>query len=293
MSKILKGLTESRNIRYPEDPDEYNAMFGGKRKSIDTRSDDESDYDPMDDLYRKQDKSKQEYNKQVKVDYLNKEGTAPNGERFNNIFYIQATSPLQIDNEIRKFKDSHWGAKQIVDVKKEDNTALVFIIDKHKHGYWKPWKDTESIEESTSIEKFQKVLEGIDKNQLADVLYNKLDSRYPDIVSNYGHEVVGDTIMNIVSNQRLNHETISTLNLNTLIKAIIKRLESSRNVSEEQRVHWYVSKDILDETSQISEKWSKKYKDSINCSNPKGFSQKAHCAGKKKNESAIMKGLKL
>jgi len=31
------------------------------------------------------------------------------------------------------------------------------------------------------------------------------------------------------------------------------------------------------------EKWSKKYKKSINCSNPKGFSQKAHCAGKKKH----------
>ena len=28
--------------------------------------------------------------------------------------------------------------------------------------------------------------------------------------------------------------------------------------------------------------WSKKYKKSINCSNPKGFSQKAHCAGRKK-----------
>jgi hypothetical protein len=34
----------------------------------------------------------------------------------------------------------------------------------------------------------------------------------------------------------------------------------------------------------IIEKWSKKYKSSINCSSPKGFSQKAHCAGKKKNE---------
>ena len=44
--------------------------------------------------------------------------------------------------------------------------------------------------------------------------------------------------------------------------------------------------------AQLDEKWSKKYKDSINCSNPKGFSQKAHCAGKQKNESAVMKGLK-
>ena len=33
---------------------------------------------------------------------------------------------------------------------------------------------------------------------------------------------------------------------------------------------------------QITEKWSQKYKSSINCSNPKGFSQKAHCAGRKK-----------
>lgn len=35
---------------------------------------------------------------------------------------------------------------------------------------------------------------------------------------------------------------------------------------------------------QLDEKWSQEYKDSINCSNPKGFSQKAHCAGQKKNE---------
>ena len=31
-------------------------------------------------------------------------------------------------------------------------------------------------------------------------------------------------------------------------------------------------------------KWSKKYKKSINCANPKGFSQKAHCAGRKKKK---------
>lgn len=37
----------------------------------------------------------------------------------------------------------------------------------------------------------------------------------------------------------------------------------------------------------ITEKWSQKYKNSINCSNPKGFSQKAHCAGKKKTNESI------
>ena len=34
--------------------------------------------------------------------------------------------------------------------------------------------------------------------------------------------------------------------------------------------------------TQVNEKWSAKYKSSINCASPKGFSQKAHCAGRKK-----------
>jgi hypothetical protein len=38
-------------------------------------------------------------------------------------------------------------------------------------------------------------------------------------------------------------------------------------------------------TKPKNEEWSDKYKSSIDCNNPKGFSQKAHCAGKKKNEN--------
>jgi hypothetical protein len=41
------------------------------------------------------------------------------------------------------------------------------------------------------------------------------------------------------------------------------------------------------EESQLDEKKSKKYKSSINCSHPKGFSQKAHCAGKKKHNESV------
>ena len=33
---------------------------------------------------------------------------------------------------------------------------------------------------------------------------------------------------------------------------------------------------------EVTEKWSEKYKKSIDCNNPKGFSQKAHCQGRKK-----------
>ena len=35
---------------------------------------------------------------------------------------------------------------------------------------------------------------------------------------------------------------------------------------------------------ELTEKWSQKYKKSIDCNNPKGFSQKAHCQGKKKKD---------
>lgn len=41
---------------------------------------------------------------------------------------------------------------------------------------------------------------------------------------------------------------------------------------------------LLEEVQIIEEEWSEKYKRSIDCKNPKGFSQKAHCQGKKKNE---------
>jgi hypothetical protein len=34
----------------------------------------------------------------------------------------------------------------------------------------------------------------------------------------------------------------------------------------------------------LTEKWTRKYKKSINCNNPKGFSQKAHCAGRRKRK---------
>ena len=40
-------------------------------------------------------------------------------------------------------------------------------------------------------------------------------------------------------------------------------------------------------TARLNEKWSKKYKKSIDCNNPKGFSQKAHCAGRKKKENVM------
>jgi predicted kinase len=47
---------------------------------------------------------------------------------------------------------------------------------------------------------------------------------------------------------------------------------------------WKGLKEEEDET--LDEKWSEKYKKSIDCNNPKGFSQKAHCKGRLKEEES-------
>jgi hypothetical protein len=48
-------------------------------------------------------------------------------------------------------------------------------------------------------------------------------------------------------------------------------------------------KNTNEATEELDEKWSAKYKRSIDCSHPKGFSQRAHCQGRKKTEEEIMK----
>ena len=54
-------------------------------------------------------------------------------------------------------------------------------------------------------------------------------------------------------------------------------------------IEYLIKKILLEEVQnqdnlELDEKWSEKYKKSINCNNPKGFSQRAHCQGRKKKE---------
>lgn len=58
----------------------------------------------------------------------------------------------------------------------------------------------------------------------------------------------------------------------------IWELDLERPLSEE------VKSTVLANIKLATEAWSEKYKRSINCNNPKGFSQRAHCQGRKKNE---------
>lgn len=53
------------------------------------------------------------------------------------------------------------------------------------------------------------------------------------------------------------------------------------------------AKEWIASQKKVNEKWSAKYKRSINCNNPKGFSQRAHCQGRKKkaNEQYVIRAL--
>jgi hypothetical protein len=56
-------------------------------------------------------------------------------------------------------------------------------------------------------------------------------------------------------------------------------------VKEIQKQFVDILKNYVDtNTEEINERWSQKYKKSIDCNNPKGFSQRAHCQGRKKKE---------
>jgi hypothetical protein len=57
----------------------------------------------------------------------------------------------------------------------------------------------------------------------------------------------------------------------------------SENATDEE-IDYALLLEQLESIEVIEEKWSEKYKRSINCKHPKGFSQKAHCQGRKKNE---------
>jgi cytidyltransferase-like protein len=61
---------------------------------------------------------------------------------------------------------------------------------------------------------------------------------------------------------------------------------TQQNPQLAQNVVGMLDQAILGNTNEdadyLDEKWSQKYKSSINCNNPRGFSQRAHCAGRKK-----------
>ena len=73
-------------------------------------------------------------------------------------------------------------------------------------------------------------------------------------------------------------EVLATKYVHPDVDKILKKYEKRAKAKSRMGYHSMMAYPYRVE----GKKWSKKYKKSINCSNPKGFSQKAHCAGRKK-----------
>ena len=68
------------------------------------------------------------------------------------------------------------------------------------------------------------------------------------------------------------------------IQAAVAMEQRAREMgkSSEAAVYRKFINTMKEKTKKMNEGWSDKYKKSIDCNNPKGFSQRAHCQGKKK-----------
>ena len=88
-----------------------------------------------------------------------------------------------------------------------------------------------------------------------DIMINEFDSNMVNDVLNNGHDWADD------------HITEAKVNIDQVFDFFMNKLKNEDGE--------YIS-------NMLEEKWSEKYKKSIDCNNPKGFSQRAHCKGKLK-----------
>ena len=65
-------------------------------------------------------------------------------------------------------------------------------------------------------------------------------------------------------------------------KSLDKAFSSLPELNSDIMMDGIKYRDMVKEDGEVEEKWSEKYKKSIDCNNPKGFSQRAHCQGRKK-----------
>jgi hypothetical protein len=115
------------------------------------------------------------------------------------------------------------------------------------------------------------------------VIYVVVDNRNPvDILRTLAHEMVHYAQGQEDQLDSTSGETGSPIENEANAEAgVIMRLFNQKHPS-------YMQADPI----ALPEAWSAKYKKSINCSNPKGFSQKAHCAGRKKTDENFADGKK-
>ncbi len=147
---------------YDSDIDYYNALRAKPKRAqepddLPEPSRPYTDKDAEDDISQQRQRADAKFRQKRKVEYVDQEGSAPNGKKHNKLYVIDAQDEATARHEEYLFDKHEWGAKKVVDTKLEKNTdgtvrLTLYIVDNHKYGFWRPWKDSPVYKEGTELD---------------------------------------------------------------------------------------------------------------------------------------------
>jgi len=134
-------------------------------------------------------------------------------------------------------------------------------------------------EEIKNADEVRRYIDTVDEDNTAHYFYIKDKENDSDVIK-IGVNVSKDSMKD------MNEDQLKSI-INTDLKKAVRDFEKigMRNKMSDcaMEVLDYFKKNADKITEDnITEKWTDKYKKSIDCNNPKGFSQRAHCQGRKK-----------
>ena len=142
------------------------------------------------------------------------------------------------------------------------------VVDTVKQAAGKAWDALSSVGKSASADEIRK---NYDKKQTEPKKPEVTDSTPNARV--YKEEAAG---VGVVKNSKDPRYVMATMgNDNDVTAATLPKMMAGFHLTKKY-------KKLKEEIDVLKEKWSAKYKRSINCNSPKGFSQRAHCQGRKK-----------
>jgi hypothetical protein len=160
-----------------------------------------------------------------------------------------------------------------------DGKTLMDVVKKHSKG--------DSVDPSTKKkikDIFRKIKIQLNKGIKVEMEHTKSRIKAKEIAMDHLWEdpKYYDKLKKIESNEGKEKKY---LDIEDMIPELRKQLNKNTMFDKDKKKEDSSSKKETKEETEVSEKWSEKYKKSIDCSNPKGFSQKAHCQGRKKKET--------
>jgi len=136
------------------------------------------------------------------------------------------------------------------------------------------------------------IIDSVNKNGI-DVLPPVKAIKHPLLVGKYlvidGNHRLGAYVIGKIPEIKaevLNEDDIELATPDTKWKEGVvpetMNLKQAKDENVDLKKYFNIKQLKANKTDKLEEEWSQKYKRSINCKNPKGFSQKAHCQGRKK-----------